>query len=166
MRTARLIFLFISLIILNKAALSQNASINVLTQNSGIVQKGKRIFFEVTINNTDALALVGVYKLKAQITVADSIVIITQQGHNLPTGWEIVNNNDGVITLSNGKDIIAPNDSRTLLIAIEGKNIGGPVSMSGQLFFSNGIAPGTEPGSLNGDNPADNFSTSSCKVIK
>jgi len=70
-----------------------------------------------------------------------------------------------VITLSNGKDIIAPNDARTLLIALEGKNAGGPVNVSGQLSFSDGVAPGTAPGSMAGDNPADNFSTSTCTVI-
>lgn len=166
MKVYRLIILFFAGILFYSAAQSQNVSINVLTQNSGIVQIGKSVFFEVTINNTDPSLLVGVYKLKAQVTVPDSIVVIRKEGHNLPTGWEIISNDGNVITLSNGKDIIASNDARTLLIAIEGKNIGGPVSMSGQLFFSNGISPGTDPGSLTGDNPSDNFSTSSCKVIK
>lgn len=149
------------------SALSQNVSINVLTKESGIVQKGKTVFFEVTINNTNASAIVGAYKIKAQITVADSAIVpIQKTGHQLPTGWEVISNDGNVMTVSNGKDLIAPNDARTLLIALEGKNIGGPVSLSGQLSFSNGIAPGTDPGSLNGDNPADNYSTSSCKVIE
>ncbi len=166
MKTARLLFLFLTGILFYNTALSQNVSINVLTKESGIVQKGKTVFFEVTINNTDPSVIVGQYKLKAQITVADAaLVTIQTAGHNLPTGWEIISNEGNVITISNGKDLIAPNDARTLLIALEGKNTGGPVSLSGQLFFSNGIAPGTEPGSLNGDNPADNFSTSTCKVI-
>ena len=166
MRIPGLIFLFSIILFFNSRVLSQNVSINVLTQKSGIVQKGNTVFLEVTINNTDVSSLVGVYKLKAQITVPDSTVSIQQDGHNLPTGWEIINNNGSVITLSNGKDIIAPSDARTLLINIGGNKTGGPVSISGQLFFSNGISPGTEPGSLNGDNPADNYSTSSCKVTE
>ncbi|MBL0358286.1 MAG: hypothetical protein IPP72_16090 [Chitinophagaceae bacterium] len=165
MKVSGLIIPFFSGILFYTPAVSQNVSINVLTRNSGIVEIGKTIFFEVTINNTNPASLVGIYKLKAQISAPDSIVTIQKTGHNLPTGWEIVNNTDGTITLSNGKDIIAPNDSRTLLIAIQGKNIGGPATLSGQLSFSNGISPGTEPGSLKEDNPADNYSTSSCKVI-
>ena len=137
-----------------------------MTKNIGIVQKGHSIFIEVTINNTDPTSVVGVYKIKAKITVPNSIVSITTNGHSLPTGWEIISNSDSTITLSNGKDIIAPNDARKLLIAIKGKKIGGPLSVSGQLSFSNGTAPGSEPGSSNGDNPLDNFATSSCLVKK
>jgi hypothetical protein len=150
----------------NAGAAAQNVVLNVLTQNSGVVQIGKSIFFEVTINNTDASTNVGVYKLKVQVSAPDAVVTILKTGHNLPTGWSIISNDKGVINISNGKDLIAPYDSRTLLIAIEGKSIGGPALMSGQLSFSNGISPGSEPGSLKGDNPADNYSTSSCKVIQ
>ncbi len=165
MIASRFIIPLFSGILFCTTAVSQNASINVLTQHSGIVQVGKTVFFEVTINNTDPSSNIGVYKLKAQITVPDSILTIQTTGHNLPTGWEIISNSNGVISLSNGKDIIASNDARTLLIALQGKNTGGPVTISGQLFFSNGISPGTDPGSLKDDKPADNYSTSSCKVI-
>ena len=142
----------------------QNVSINALTENAGIVKKNDTVLFQVTVNNTSATELVGVYKLKVQISVADSIVSIDETGHNLPTGWEIISNKSGSMTLSNGKDIIAPSDARNIYVAIKGKNIGGPVIISGQLAFSNGIVPGTELGSLKGDNPLDNISTSSCKV--
>lgn len=148
------------------SAFSQNVSINALTQASGIVKKGKIVFFEVTINNTDASLPVGVYKLKVQINIADSVIAIQQNGHNLPTGWEIISNSNGVITISNGKDMIAPYDARTLLIALKGKKLGGPVIISGKLNFSNGISPGVDSGYINEDKPADNYSTSSCKVVK
>jgi hypothetical protein len=166
MKLSILVVVFFAGVLYCTSVASQNVSINVLTQESGIVKKGKTIFFEVTINNTDASIPVGIYKLKAQINVGDSVVGIQQVGHNLPTGWEILNNVNGVITVSNGKDLIAPNDSRTLLIALKGKKIGGPVIISGKLNFSNGIAPGVESGFINEDKPADNYSTSSCKVIK
>ena len=145
---------------------AQNVSINALTLKSGIVKKGKIVLFQITINNTDATELVGIYKLKVQINVADSIVSIAKSGHNLPTGWEIISTIDGSITLSNGKDIVAPSDARNIFIALVGKKVGGPVIVSGQLRFSNGVVPGTEPGSLKGDNPADNLATSSCQVKK
>jgi len=161
-------FIVLSFIVtlISKEAAAQNVLINILTKNAGIVQKGHNTFIEVTINNTDPTSFIGIYKLKAQISVPNSIVNITASGHSLPTGWEIISNSDSTITLSNGKDIIASNDARTLLIAIKGKKIGGPLSVAGQISFSNGSAPGTEPGSLKGDNPADNFATSSCQVKK
>jgi len=164
-KTALLIFLFTG-IFFCKHSKSQNLSVNVITQNAGTVKKGSSVFFDATINNTDPAALAGVYKLKVQVSIADSSTIIIQPtGHILPTGWQITSITGTVISLSNGKDIIAPNDARTILIALEGKKAGGPVNISGQLSFSNGDAPGTGPGSMEGDNPADNFSTSTCTVI-
>jgi hypothetical protein len=163
--TVLLIVLFTTHLFCNNL-FSQNLSINVITRDAGVVKKGGVIFFDAAINNTDPAALAGVYKLKVQVSIADSsVVAIKSTGHNLPTGWQIISNTGTVITLSNGKDIIAPNDARTLLIALEGKNAGGPVNISGQLSFSDGIAPGTAPGSMNGDNPSDNFSASTCTVI-
>ena len=152
--------------IIFKEARAQNVLINVLTKNAGIVQKGHTIFIAVTINNTDPILFVGIYQLKVQITVPNLIVGIKTSGHILPTGWEIISTSDSTINLSNGKDMLASNDARTLLIAIKGKKIGGPLSVSGQISFSNGAPPGIESGSLKGDNPADNFATSSCQVKK
>ena len=153
------IFSFIS-------ASSQNALINILTPNSGIVKKGKTFFLEVTINNTDAASHVGIYKINTQISVPSAIVSIPATGHVLPTGWIITSHNDSTINLSNGKDMIAANDARTLLIAIKGNKMGGPLTISGQLSFSNGQAPGTASGILAGDTPLDNSSTTTVKVTK
>jgi hypothetical protein len=144
----------------------QNALINILTRNTGIVKKGGTVFVEVTVNNTDPVAFINVYKIKVQITVPSAIASIADKGHILPTGWTITSNDGEIVTLSNGKDMIASRDARTLLIAIKGNKTGGPSTIVGQLLFSNGIAPGTEPGSLQGDLPADNSSTSTCKVIR
>lgn len=162
---AGLFFFLVSGLLFSKISCAQNTSINVLTLNSGVVKKGELVFFEVTVNNTDPEVLTGVYKLKVQVSIADSnTIVIKTDGHNLPTGWQIIENTGTIITLSNGKDIIAPNDARKLLIALEGKKIGGPIMIVGHLHFSNGLAPGSEPGVLSGDNPADNFSTSTCIV--
>jgi hypothetical protein len=144
---------------------SQNVAINVLTKDAGIVKKGNTIFFEVTINNTDQNGNIGTYKLKPQVTIADSSVVIENEGHQLPSGWKIISNNGKVITFSNAKDIIAATDARTILIALKGVHTGGPVIISGHMYFSNGQFPGNEPGVLKGDISDDNYSTSSCKVI-
>ncbi|MEI7735422.1 MAG: hypothetical protein WCI49_08140 [Ferruginibacter sp.] len=149
-----------------KIGYSQNALINILTQNTGVVKIGQTVLLEVTINNTDPTSYIGVYKIKASISIPSDVITISSYGHVLPTGWTILSNNGSVIQLSNGKDMLAANDARTILIALQAKKIGGPSTISGQLSFSNGIAPGTAPGALNGDFPADNSSTSTCKVIK
>ena len=144
---------------------SQNAMINILTRNAGVVKKGKTIFLEITINNTTLRDYIGIYKIRTQISVPSEIVSIDTVGHVLPTGWKIISNNGSTINLSNGMDMMAASDARTLLIAIRGKKAGGPSTISAQLTFSNGYPPGTEPGSLQGDNPADNSSTSTIRVI-
>jgi hypothetical protein len=148
-------------------AISQNVTINVVTQNSGVVKKGELIFFEIDINNTSATKVVSKYKLRPQISFPTSLVSVQETGHLLPKGWTIVSNNNGVITLSNGTDNIDQNDSRRILISIKGNELGGPSTISGNLLFSNGVEPGSAPGiSTVGDNLGDNISTSTVMVVK
>jgi hypothetical protein len=164
MKFSKIILLLLVMVFSTFFALSQNALINILTHKVGIVKKGEVVFVEVTVNNTDPVSYIGIYKIQAKITVPSEIASIDTTGHVLPTGWKITSNDGVSITLSNGKDMIAANDVRTLLIAIRGNKVGGPSTIFGQLSFSNGISPGTAPGILKGDNPGDNSSTSSCKV--
>jgi hypothetical protein len=166
MKQFKLMFFFLVATFATGKAVSQNVLINILTQNTGIVRKGKEVFLEVTVNNTDPVKYIGIYKIKPQISVPAAIVSIASRGHVLPTGWEITDSNDSTITLTNGRDMIAATDARTLLIALHGNKIGGPLTVLGQLTFSDGNAPGIAPGVLKDDNPADNSSTSTCKVVK
>lgn len=160
------LLIIIASLLAHKNVTAQNALINILTKNAGVVKKGHTLFLEVTINNTDPVNHIGIYKIRAQISVPIAIVNIATEGHSLPTGWTISSNNGAVINLSNGKDMIAANDSRTILIALKGTKVGGPSTITGQLSFSDGTAPGTATGTLKGDLPADNFSTTTCKVIQ
>lgn len=145
---------------------SQNVMINVLTQNAGIVKKGELIFFEVTITNTSPIKSLTMYKVRPQIIFPTTLVSIPDTGHVLPKGWAITSIKNGVVMLSNGTDIIAENGSRTILIAFTGKSIGGPNTIIGNIFFSNGITPGTQSGPpTKEDNIADNFSSSVIKVF-
>lgn len=145
---------------------AQNIMINVNTKNAGIVKKGELIFFEVTINNTSPIKSLPIYKIRPQITFPDALVSIPDSGHVLPKGWAITLNKNGVVMLSNGTDIIAENGSRTILIALKGFAVGGPSTIIGNLFFSNGISPGTQNGpQTKEDNIADNFSSSSIRVF-
>lgn len=144
---------------------AQNVSINLLTQNAGLVAVGGTVFLEVTINNTDNTLSVPSYKLRPQISVPSSISRIASTGHVLPPGWIINANTGSVIRLSNGTDNVPPISARTLLIALEGVAIGSPSTISGNLFFSNGVAPGSASGTaLPGDLTADNTSTTTIEV--
>ena len=162
---ARIIFILAGIATYHTAS-AQNVSINILTQNSGVVTRGRTSFLEVAVNNTDPNAYVGIFKIQVKISVPADIVSIPDEGHSLPTGWTITSNTGSTITLSNGKNMIASRDGRTILIALQGKKTGGPSTITGQLSFSTGESPGTAPGSLSGDSPADNSSTTTIKVLR
>jgi hypothetical protein len=148
-------------------ASSQNILINVLTQNSGMTGKGETVFLEVTVCNTDATDSVPVYKLRPQMSFPSAIARIPNKGHVLPNGWTITSNDGSTIRLSNGTDIIPAHACRTILIAMQGNTVGGPSTISGNLLFSNGVAPGSVPGgATKNDNPADNSSTSTIKITR
>lgn len=153
-------------LVLDNVAFSQNAMINISSQNAGIVKIGEKLILEVFITNTNSKDFIGIYKLKMQVSVPEKIVSIDSVGNILPTGWKILSNNGSSITISNGMDMIAATDNRNLFISLKAKEIGGASTISGQLSFSNGVAPGIEPGSLKNDLPGDNKSTTTCKVIE
>jgi hypothetical protein len=145
---------------------SQNVLLNILTQNTGIVSKNKLVFLEVSISNTSGTKTVPAYKLRPQISFPANLVSIADSGHTLPAGWKIVSNKNAVVILSNGTDIIPQNASRTILIAMRAKAVGGPYTISGNLTFSDGKAPGLMVGTATvGDNIADNTSTTTVKVV-
>jgi hypothetical protein len=152
-------------LLLTTIAPAQNVSINLLSQNAGLVTVGGNIFLEVTINNTDNSLSVPSYKLRPQISVPAAIVTIPSSGHILPPGWTITFNSGSVVRLSNGTDNVPPSSARTILIALQGVTLGGPSTISGNLFFSNGVAPGSASGpALPGDLTADNTSTTTVEV--
>ncbi len=165
MKIFKLILLFIvgSFTALN-AASQANAYVNILTQNSGLVNLGGTVFIEVTIGNTGPVSSIGVNKVRAQISVPSAIASIPATGHVLPPGWTITVNTGSAITVCNGSDVIAVGTARTILISVQGNSIGGPSTVSANLLFSSGTSC-TTPGSLSGDNTADNSSTSSIQVL-
>jgi len=137
-----------------------------LTQNSGQVTQGGIVNIEVTVGNTGPTGAIGANKVRAQISVPIAIanILPNAQQTGLPSGWTITVNNGGAITICNGSDVIPVGASRTILIKVQGNTIGGPSTVTGNLLFSNGTSC-TAPGSLSGDNTADNSSTSSLEVI-
>ncbi len=165
MKRTFLILLFLEGVLTIMSSAAQNVSINVLTQNAGLVSYNGTVFVEITIANTSSTTAAPSYKLRPQLSVPISIANISATGHTLPTGWSIISNATGVIRVSNGTDQIPPNTARTLLIAIQGNTIGGPQTVSGNLLFSNGVAPGSASGpATGGDLTADNSSSSTVQV--
>lgn len=152
---------------LSSALKGQNVSINILTHNAGIVNLHGLLVLEITINNTNSTDTVAPFKLRPQISFPSALLSLADDGHLLPVGWKMLPAKDGVIRLSNGTDRIAPFDARTLLIRLKGKAVGGPSTISANLMFSNGVAPGNSSGTAtDGDLTADNTSTTTCTVVK
>ena len=166
MKLFKIMMLFLAAAFSISSAVGQaNASLNLLTLNSGQVVIGQTVFVQVDVGNTGPTSSIGIYKIKAQISIPTTIASVAATGHVLPSGWTITSQSAGVINLSNGTDIIPVNAVRSILIAVVGNAIGGPSTVGGQLSFSNGVSPGTGPGSLSGDNSTDNASQSSLQVI-
>ncbi len=161
------VLVFTGVLSVSGAAGQANASINVLTQNSGNVNIGGTVNIQVTVGNTGPTSSIGIYKIRTQVSVPSAIagILPNAQQTGLPAGWTITSNNGSTINLSNGTDIIPVGVQRTILIAVQGNTTGGPSTVSGGLSFSNGNAPGTGPGTLAGDITADNTSQSSITVI-
>lgn len=146
--------------------LAQNVIINLLTHQAGMVGRGELLALEITINNSSATDTVPAFKLRPQVSVPVKLVAVADTGHVLPPGWSIIHNREGVVRFSNGTDRLAPFEARTILLMMRGVDVGGPSTISGNLLFSNGLAPGSASGTATpGDNPADNSSTTTCQVV-
>lgn len=143
---------------------AQNMSMNILVRNSGKVNVNETVMLEVTVCNLDATVVAATYKLRPQISVP-ATVVVADAGHVLPPGWSITASRGSQVWLSNGTDSIAGGDCRTILLAMKGITPGAASTVSGNLLFSNGMAPGNIRGtSLRGDVPEDNHSTSTVEV--
>lgn len=166
MRLFTLSILFLAALFTFKSAPGQsNATLNILTLNSGQVAQGGVVDIQVTVGNTGPTAPIGVNKVRAQISIpsiATAAPNVDQTG--LPAGWTITVNNGNTITVCNGTDQIPVGVQRQVFIKVQGVTLGGPSTVNGNLLFSSG-ASCTVPGVLNGDNSADNTATSSITVI-
>lgn len=167
MKIFKHIFFISLLLFVNKNITAQNILLNIITQNSGEVSVNKIVYLEVNISNTNASKTLPAYKLKTQINFPASLISIPDTGHILPKGWKIITSKIGVLIITNGIDVLAEKSNKKLLIAMQGKEIGGAAIISGTITFSNGEAPGNIAGAATfGDNIADNNSTTSIKVVK
>jgi len=127
---------------------------------------GNIIDLQVSVGNTGP-GSIGVNKVRAQISIPIAIAtaLPNAQQSGLPAGWIILTNTGAGITICNGTDIIPAGEQRQLFIKIQGTAVGGPSTINGSLSFGPGTGVCTGPGSLPGDNTADNTSTTSITVL-
>lgn len=149
------------------AAGQANANLNILTLNSGQVSQGAVVDLQVSVGNTGPNSSIGVNKVRAQISIPIAIAtaLPTAQQTGLPAGWIVLTNTGSAITVCNGTDVIPVGEQRQIFIKIQGTAVGGPSTINGSLSFGPGSGVCTGPGSLSGDNTADNTSTSSITVL-
>lgn len=143
-----------------------NPYINVLPANSGVVPVGGTLDLQITIGNTGTLN-VPANKLRPVITVPNAIVTLLPdaQQTGLPPGWSIVTNDGTQIRICNGTDAIGAGVNRTIIIKIQGNNIGGPSGFSGQIFFGSASTCANSGPAVTGNNTADDNSSSNITVI-
>jgi large repetitive protein len=151
----------------NGAAQTQlptNANINIVTANAGIVSQGSIIDLSVSITNTGANPIQR-NKVRPFISIPIAIATANTAQTGLPTGWSLLANTGSTITICNGTDVIPAGETRTVIIKILATALGGPLTIQGTLQFGPGTAVCTGLGTLNGDAPADNTTTTTVTVV-
>jgi Secretion system C-terminal sorting domain len=145
--------------------LATNANINIVTANAGVVNQGSTIDLSVSVTNTGANPIqrnrVRPF-ISIPVAIASALASPLQTG--LPAGWVITANAGSTITICNGTDVIPAGETRTAIIKIQGTAVGGPSTIGGTLQFGPGTTVCTGLGTLNGDSPADNTSTTTITV--
>lgn len=136
---------------------AQDASINILAGNGGIVATGQTFLLRVDITNNSATGTVVQNKLRPQISVPASIssISLTASDHTLPAGWTITSNSGTVIRITNTTDPLPAGVTRTAFITVTGTAVG-TGSIIGNLTFV-GAAP-------TGDLGANNSSSAGIEV--
>ena len=146
--------------------LPTNCNLNIVTASAGIVNQGNTIDLLITCANTGANPIQPNRirpSISIPIAIASAAANALQTG--LPPGWVISTNTGGVISVCNGTDVIPAGGTREIIIKIQGNAIGGPSFISGNLLFGNGTSCTAFGGSLNGDNPADNSSSTTITIV-
>jgi hypothetical protein len=170
MKTIKLLFVVITLLNIKmgfaQTQLSTNASLNILSANSGLVSVGGILDLNVSVTNTGANPILA-NRIRVQISIPNAIglPLPTVSQTTLAASWVVVSNNQtsGVITICNSTDIIPAGQTRTSTVKVTGVTAGGPLTIIGGLAFGT-AASCSGFGSLNGDNPADNGSTTGLTV--
>ncbi len=173
MKFIKLIMLFcIGAFFVASNAIGQvNPTISVIGQgttnpmNVGEVPLGGTLDLLIVVGNTGS-ANITAYRLRPVITVPALVTILPDaQQTGLPAGWSILSNAGGIIRLCSGTDVIAPSASRSIIIKVQGANIGGPSTFSGQLTYGGTTSCAASGSASGGNNTADDNSQSTVTVV-
>ena len=145
--------------------LPTNANINIVTANAGVVNLGATLDLSVSVANTGSNPIQR-NRVRPSISIPIAIATALANGlqTGLPVGWVITVNNGATITICNGTDVIPAGETRTAIIKIQGTATGGPFTIGGTLQFGPGTTVCTGLGTLNGDGPADNITSTAVTV--
>jgi hypothetical protein len=160
MKLFKLLMLLLAGTFLSKEIAAQaNVSLNMLTLNSGDVIINGAGTLQITLNNTGPTSTIPAGRLQVQVTVPSSISIPAGQ---TIAGYTFTLINPQVVNICNSTTPIAVGAASNFTIAL----LGGPTAttgvISGQTTFRTNC---TAPGSLSGNNTADDAATAGFQVV-
>jgi hypothetical protein len=135
---------------------AQDISQNIISQVGGVNdgdwsvnQTGCTILLTVANNGPIDLAP---YKIRPSLSIptdGSATIAPNAQQTGLPTGWTILSNNGTSLRLSNGTDIISDGEVRNIQIVFLPLALTTlPRTLNINLFTTDGVAPGNNPGVL------------------
>jgi len=151
--------LFVGAFLSQEVAAQANVSLNMLTLNSGDVIINGSGTLQITLNNTGPTSTIPAGRLQVQVTVPTSISIPASQ---TISGYTFTSLNAQTVNICNSATSIPVGGASTFTIAL----LGGPTAttgvISGQTTFRTNC---TAPGSLAGNNTADDAATAGFQVV-
>ncbi len=136
-----------------------NASLDLTTLNSGNIIINGSGSLQIRVNNTGPTSSIPAGRIQVQITVPPNISIPSGQ---TATGWTITTVNPQVANICNSGTIIPVAGVGQVILNLLGGSAAGAGSMSGQITFKTNC---TAPGSLSGNNTADDAATAGYNVV-
>ena len=157
MKLFKLIMLFVVAAFTFAGASAQsNATINMLTLNSGTVGINGTGTLLVTIGNTGPSTAIANGKINATISAQPLVTFAPTASQSLPAGWTIVNNLGSSLILCNSSTTIPVGTAANINIALVGGATAGSGIISGSLSYRTNC---TAPGSLAGNSTADDVAS-------
>lgn len=156
-----MLLMFLGVFAISGVFAQANVTLNMLTLNNGDVIQNGTGTLQATVGNTGPSTTIPNGRINLQITVPPSISIAATQS-SLPTGWTVTNNNGTVINLCNSSATVPVNTATQVIITLQGGASTATGVISGQISFRTNC---TAPGSLSGNNPADDASTAGYQVV-
>lgn len=141
-----------------------NPYISVSPSNSGLVGVGATLDLFIDIGNTD-VSNIAIAKLRPIIDIPLSIVFLPTSEQVLPAGWTIVSNNGQQIRFCNSGFVVDAGSLVTITLKVRGVSISPAQTFTGQINFGNGINCLNAGAQVPGNDPADDFATSTVEVV-